>query len=274
MADHNNPIQKYILECIEIFSTECKRLKDKQPLIEYKALIDTLQLTVLKLGGLEHEVALAALDKEFKAASCESREAWSGIWKKFHSHRILARTLDTEHQAFKRDGDRLLADMKKSYGELGDEFPELKESFHRCIDEAKAVTNKDLNLSDMWRSGSWQLLFIDLYAFTVFLRYHFAKVTFFLFRHSFIALTSFIIFGFGMTFLVRGTSTVLSELHPQWPWIGAAVAFFGYWIKKYYIDPKIRKLQIKLEARRLRLLAFHVHLARSMALYSRTTSRE
>lgn len=272
-ADHDNPITKFMLERIEDFSAECKRLRDKSPLIEYKALIDRFRLIVTKLGGLEHEVALAALNEEFRAASCESRDAWRGIWRKFREHRQRARILDEEYKARQREGAQLLADLEKSCEKLNDDFPEQNVSFRSCIDAAKAADDLDLNMGSMWRSGSWQFLLIDLYAFSVYVRYHFAKATFFLFRHSFIAVTSIVIFGFGMSFVMRGTSNTLSELHPQWPWLGAAVAVFGYWMKKYYIDPKIRKLQTKLETRRLSPLAFHLHLARTMALYSRTASR-
>lgn len=45
-ANRDNPIQGFMLERIEDFWAECKRLKDKGPLIEYKALIDTFRLTV------------------------------------------------------------------------------------------------------------------------------------------------------------------------------------------------------------------------------------
>lgn len=276
MSDHGiqeEPIQKYILERFADFSDECKRLRDKGPIIEYKALVDSFQLIVTKLGDLEHEVALATLNKEFRAASREAREAWSGIWRKFHEHRQRAKILDVEHKARQKEEAQLIAELEKSYSEFDDDFPEMKASLRSCLDAMKVAADVDLNPGTMWRSGSWHFLLVDLYGLSVYVRYYFAKGAFFVFRHSFIVITSIILLGLAMSRVSGEISKILTQLNPQWPWVGAAVAIFWSWMKKYYVDPKMKRLQTKLETRRLRPLAFHVHLARTMALYSRTLER-
>lgn len=272
-VDQNNPIVEYMLDRIEDFTEECKRLRDEGPLIEYVALTDTFRMIVMKLGGLEHEVALAALNDEFRAASHESRDAWRAIWRRFRELHERARSLDAAHKARQKRGAEHYAAMEKSYRQMTEKHPKIKASFRRYLDATQAGAKLDFNPGKIWRSGKWQVLLIDLHAFSVFFRYLIAKVAFIVFRHSFIVITSIALFGFGMAFVMRGTASTLSELYPQWPWIGVAIAAFGYWAKKYYIDPKIRKLQIELETRRLIPLAFQLHLARTMALYSRTADR-
>lgn len=167
-ADHDNPIVTYMLERIEDFTEECKRLRDEGPLIEYVALTDTFRLIVVKLGGLEHEVALAALNDEFRAASHESRDAWRAIWRRFRELHERARSHDAEHKARQKKGAELHAAMEKSYREMSDKHPEMKAAFRSCLDATKAAAKLDLNPAKFWRSGKWQFLRIDLHAFSVF----------------------------------------------------------------------------------------------------------
>jgi hypothetical protein len=271
-ATQNNPIEKYMLDQIAHFSKECKRLGDKGPLVEYKALIDSFRQIVTKLGGLEHEVALDALKQEFRAASRESRDAWNGIWKTFRDHRQKAKRYDAEHKALKKAV--VIADLEKSYANLGTGFPEMKAAIDSCRNAMELSTNTDLNPGAMWRFGSWHFLLADLYRFTIYVRYYIAKGRFFLFRHSFTIVTSIIVLGVVMSVVLGELKVILSEIYPQLTWTGIAVVFIWGWVKKYYVDPKIKRLEKKLETRRLLPLAFHLHIVRTMALYSKTAERK
>jgi hypothetical protein len=268
------PIEKFMVGRISDFTKQCKRLRDKGPLTEYKALIDAFQFVVFKLGTLEHEVALAKLDSDFQYASKESSDAWREIWRDFREHRRKAREADEfSAESHKREAE-LVAELENAYLEMGMEHRELRESFRDALDAAKAGMSIDIGMGRTWRRSSWLFLLINLYAFTANLRYFVAKVSFFIFRHTFIFATSIIFLGLIYSETSRLGIATITTLYPQWPWLGLALTLFGYFAKKYYFDPKFRKWQIKLESRRLRRLSFQLHIVRTLALYSRTLSRE
>ena len=95
-TESDNPFQRYILEQIEHFGAEGRRLHDTQPLAEYKALLNTFYFIGRKLGTIEHEVALHKLDNEFSLCLARTRAAWRKIWHDFVTNRSEA--IETERR--------------------------------------------------------------------------------------------------------------------------------------------------------------------------------
>ena len=127
-----NPFQQFFADRIDHFAAESKRLRDRQPLVDYKKLIDTFYFIGKKLGTLEHEVALAKVAEEFKRASAESADARRTIWRDFKLSR--ARALATEKSMAESDrrATELLAQLEKSYAEMKED-DELRASMRSAL---------------------------------------------------------------------------------------------------------------------------------------------
>lgn len=268
-----NPFQQFFVDRIDHFAAEAKRLKDRTPLVEYKALVDTFYFIGKKLGTLEHEVALAKVASEFKLASAESGDARRAIWRDFKQQR--ARSIATEKSMAESDlrASKLLADLEKLYSEMSKDDTDLRTSMRSALDAAHRTTEAGKDFGKGWQNGAWLMLFVNLQAYSVYLRYFYAKAVFFVFRHSFIFITSILLFGIAYSQASKAGIGQLSSLFPQWPWAVGALTVGAYLVKKYYFDPKLKKIQVKLETKRLRRLTFHLHVVRTMALVSRTVRR-
>lgn len=264
-----NPFLQFILGRIHHFTEESKRLKDRQPLVEYKCLIDTFYFIGKKLGTVEHEVALAKLESELKLAAIESQNARKKIWRDFRRSRAAA--IATEHSFSENDrkSAELLTELEKSYAAMPED-DELRASTRSLLDAFHDTTNAEIDLGKGWRKVAWLMLHVNFCVYMVYAKFFLEKTMFFLFRHSFIFLTSILIFGIAYAKASKIGIESLSLLLPQWPYVVGVLTVSAYVIKKYIIDPRLKKLQIKLEARRLRRLAFQLHIVRTMSLVSGT----
>lgn len=267
-----NPLQQFFVDRIDHFAEEAKRLKDRQPLVEYKVLIDTFHFIGKKLGTIEHEVALAKVESEFKLASNESADARRTIWRDFKLARARAVATEKSMSESGRKAAALLGDLEESYAALPED-DKLRASMRSALDAMHRTTNAGNDFGKGWRKSAWLILYVNLSAYTVYIRYAFAKAMFFVFRHSFIFVTSILIFGIAYSQASKTSVEGLASIFPQWSWAVGALTVVAYLIKKYIIDPRLKKLQVKLEAKRLRRLAFHLHVVRTMALVSRTVRR-
>ncbi len=266
----DNPIAAYIKRQMKHFGNECKRLKNKQPLVEYKALVDTFFFIGRRLGTIEHEVALARLDSEFILASKEARNSWQSIWHDFKVRRLDA--IKTEVSLVEHEGNlnQIISELEDSYSKLGEGDEEFRRSMRAVLDTLHQTTDSQISLGKGWKRGPWLFLWGDLGIFSVYLRYFAAKSAFFIFRHSFIFVTSILIFGIFYSQAAKHLVEWLANLAPQWPWIAAVLTVSAYLLKKYYLDSKLKAWQKSLESRRLRPLAFQLLVVRAMALASRT----
>ena len=270
----DNPFSVFIDQQIKQFAGEVKRLRDRQPLVDYKALVDTFIFIVEKLGTVEHEVALAKLSSEFKLASTESADAWNQIWRDFKHQRRRAIQTERTFAEHSQQTKTQLADLEQSFSEITTEDEDLRQSMRSCIDAAKRASKIGNEFESGLRKAPWLFLWVDLHSYSVYLRYIIAKLGFFLFRHGFIFLTSILILGIVYSQLTKALIEHFVALAPQWSWFAAALTLGAYVFKKYYFDPKLKKVQIKLETKCLRPLAFQLHIVRTMALMSRTHRRE
>ena len=262
-----NPFQEFIFERIDQFAYESKRLRNRAPLLEYKALIDTFYFIGRRLGTLEHELALAKLSSEFALASSEAGDAWREIWSDFKEHRKRATETERSSAEKNRKAAENIANMEQSYAQFETEDEELRRSFLATIDAAIQVNAAGSGFVGFSRSDSWLFLRVNLKIFTVYLRYFFAKASFFIFRHVFILVTSFLILSIAYSEASKAMIEKLDSLVFPWPWIAAALTFCLFLLKKYYFDRKLKKWQIKLETQRLKPLLFHLHAVRTIALF-------
>lgn len=255
------------------FGAEGKRLRDTKPLEEYKALVDTFFFVGQRLGTIEHESALQRLDEEFGLAWNEGRSVWNMIWKEFYEQRRKAIETEKEFKSGDKESAKLLADLEKTYAEMNHNTEELRVSMRAALDAAQAAEVVGEKLSTGWRKGPWLLLWVNLSIYSVFVRYFIARTGFFLFRHTFIFIVSILVLGIAYSnvtgYLVQSTASIAS----QWPWLAAVLTILFYALKKYYLDAKMKKFQIALETKRLKPLAFHIHIIRTLALAFRTVER-
>lgn len=271
----DNPFEKFVTDRIKHFGEESKRLKDKQPLVEYKDLIDNFYFIHQKLGTLEHEVALDKVASEFRLAASESGDAFRRVWKDFkislaRADRIKSSMIDYDSKTAK-----YLVDLKKSYSELNDDDDkEFKETIKAVIDAEDKATQAAKNFDKGWNKIAWVMLYVNIRTYLmVYVRYGYAKAMFFVFRHSFIFITSILVFGILYSQVSKTGVDYLASIFPQWQWAIPIFAIGAVLFKKYIIDPRVKKLQVKLESNRLRKLAFHLHGVRTMTLVSKTVRR-
>jgi len=269
----NISLRRFATDRLEHFTREAIRLRDRSPLLEYKSLLDMLSLIETKLGTIEHEFALAKLSVEFKFASSEASESWRQVWREFRELRervgIAAKSMtEGEEETTKR-----LSELETSYSETKAEDHELRASIRSVIEAVGQATEAERVMNKDWGRFRWLTLRASLWNLSVYVRYYLTKAWFFVFRHAVIFLGCILIFGIGYSMASKTIAEYLSALFPRW-WVAPALGVVGYMVKKYYVDPKFRTWQIKVEARRLKLLAVQLHFARTLALTSRTARRQ
>ncbi|MCC8944204.1 hypothetical protein H8A97_03580 [Bradyrhizobium sp. Arg62] len=271
MPDPNhNPLTDFIGKYIDHFASEARRLHDKTPLIEYKKLVDSLILVTQKLGTLEHGVALAALSEEYKRATREAVQAWREIWRDFFAARRDVIDVERSNQ----EAEVHIREVEESLASTDYRDEELAEAMRSLLMSAKQANAAEAELSKGWNRGPWLLLWASLQNYTVYLRYFVARLFFSVMRHGFIVLVGILIFGMLFSTLMNLARESISGLATALPWPAVLLAFGAYVLKKYYIDPKVQKLQVKLEARWLSSVALNIHFVRTLALLSRTRSRK
>ncbi len=270
-----NPAQEFISGQMEHFFAEAKRLRDGTPLVEYKALIDMLALIQRQLGTIDHEGARARISAELKLAASEAVEFWRRTWREFWEQR--RRTIEYErsvaaHNSAAKTG---LSDLESSYAELrgDDDFRgKFRQGMRSILDDMHHEVNKDVEIG-LSREIPWRMLQINMTIFNLYLRHFVASVSFFVLRHAFIFLWSILILGVAYGLATKALSDRVLGLFPQLWWIILPVVILPPLVKRYGFDPWVRKMQIRWELRRLRLLAFSLHVVRTFALGSRTHRR-
>ncbi|MBI4807977.1 MAG: hypothetical protein HY799_03355 [Nitrosomonadales bacterium] len=274
MTNLPNHFAVFISQQLEQFAGEAERLGDRQPLAEYETLVDTFFDIAEKLGTIEHEFALAKLSSEFKLASAETTDAWHQIWRDFKNHRQHAIKIKHTYAEHDQKAEVRLADLEKSFLELPTGNNELRQSMRAAIDAATRVTKAGKGMGTGWSKVPWLSLSVNLRIYSVYLRYLAAKFAFFLFRHGLILLASILVLGIAYSQFTKALIEQLAGLAPQWPWLAAALTLGVYLFKKYYLDSKMKKLQTTLETKRLKPLAFNLHVVRTLALMTKTLKRE
>jgi hypothetical protein len=271
----NDPLVAFVFERIEYFEAESRRLKDEGVLMEYKKLIDTLFLVIRKLGTVDHESAMADLSAEYKRAGPEASQAWSEIWRTFSAQRRRSSALkrqfqltDTEVKRHTRSIEEFLASSEQEPG-----VDEVVCSLRAAVVAMKKPHMSRKTFYKVWWPVPWLFLRVNLYAYTVYVRYFLARLKSSILRHSFIVIVSILIGGIAYSKLSAALISVISVSIPQLSWAVAVLTLCVYLLKKYYIDAKVKKLQVRLEAHWFFRVAFHLHLVRTLALISRTQAR-
>ena len=268
-----NPYLSYIKEQMTHFGAEGQRLRDTKPLEDYKELVDAFFFIGRRLGTIEHEVALQRLDNEFSLAWSEGRSAWRKIWQEFSEQRREAVQTEGTFKVGDRESAKLLADLEKTYAEMDHQTEELRQSMRAALDAAQEADRAGAKLSTGWRKGPWLMLWANLSIYSVYVRYFLSRASFFLFRHAFIFVASILLLGIVYSKVYGILVQSVTDLAPQWPWVAGILAILALIFKKYYLDAKLKKLQVKIETKRLKPLVFHLHIVRTLALAFRTLER-
>jgi hypothetical protein len=271
----DNPITSYIQGNLEYFTEESKRLSDKGVLQEYWSMASRFLDVERKLGTSDHEAAAKILAEDFVRARSAVVQDWKETWRSYFRWRTESKDWDRKQRKTQDESKRILADMEAMALERETSDPEavaaLNAQLHRVIEAARAVVDQPpLRLSALPRAA----LLIDLRTFSIYVNYLLARFAFLFLKHSFIVVV--VVFACGTLY-----SKVAAELvnilaaHVLGLKGNIAILLFAAAVaKKYLLDPRLKRLQFKLESRWLSRLAVKLHSALTLELTSRTARRE
>lgn len=268
-----DPLTDFIRERIDQLGIECRRLRDKGPLLEYRQLFETMFAVRRELGTPAHEVALDRLNHEYRDAWSESKFAWGQIWESFRRHRGHAEEIHAAFSTYDTEASVTIREIESSLQEATDRDPELTASLRHALDAMKRADAAGRKFASGWNRGPWLFLWADLWIYTVYARYLAARCAVGVLRHSFIIAVAILLFGIGYSKFRDAMTDLISSMSATWPWLTGLTLFGAYLFKKYYVDSKVKKLQVRFETRLLSKLAVHLHFVRAMALLSRTHAR-
>lgn len=267
----NNPYYKYLHKQIEHYKRESLRLGSKEPMQDFQALWQSLQVVHSKLGGLEHEVALAELQKGFSGVRTEilraTRQSWRNFWrlrKLAEGNAVRARTVQAEYAEHQKGVHKLIAELK------AEEDDPLVKDMIETLEELVQPDALDLDFSEPWRDLSWTGLWVDSKQFALYLRYVWARARVFMQFHAFVFALPILVLGIGYSLVSKEFVLGVASVAPDWVWLGPSLLILSYAIKKYIIDKKLKKLQKTVETRLYKPLAWWLFIARNTVLSTKT----
>jgi hypothetical protein len=142
MHESTNPLEAYILEQIDHFAEESKRLHDVTPLQEYKAITDAFETIQTTLGTLEHEVALDAAKRQFRIARSDSIDALKEAWTDFWRLRRLASQSKSREAVYEKTGAEHLQHLEESLRDLKEKDSPLYESMARAVEAVRKYRHR------------------------------------------------------------------------------------------------------------------------------------
>jgi len=272
--NNNNPFIEVIRVNLEFFTKEGYRLKDKQPLKDYKALADQWLSVRFKLGTFEHETALYELKQGFELARKDATWALKKIGIAFRENRRRNKNLKRSMEKTHAETKRVLEEMEEWVAEAEDK--------HSAVTSARVLTLKTMvDASEAvkltYESQSnlvWYFLWADLLFYSAQVRYFVARLVFIALRQIYIIVVFILAFGIGYSWLTGFIRELIIGATPQTKWLGGALLVGGYFIKKYMIDPRLKKHQVRFESRWLKGLCDRLHEARTAVLIARTVERQ
>jgi len=269
----NNPLSDFLRDRISYFADESRRLRDKGVLLEYRTLYESMFSIRKKLGTVEHEVALDALQQEYNKAGPEAAQAWAEIWRDFRDQRARARDFERDASNLDREAQRHIRAIEDSVKDAEEDDAEWAQSLRDVLATMKQADTSAKEFSRGLWIGPWLILLANLQVYTVYVRYFMARLSFLLLRHGFIVVVLVLLFGIVYSKVAAGITAAVTALAPTESSIVAGSVVALYLLKRYYFDAKLKKLQVHLESRWLARVALHVHIVRTLALVSRTLAR-
>lgn len=266
-----NPFEQYVFKQIEHYKSESLRLRSKEPLGSFQQLLQSLQVVEGKLGGLEHEVALDALQNGFSSVRREMLVAAKQSWRNFWRYRQLANAHAKRERVAREESVRQQQEIRQTIAELkrdGDD--PLIQEMTETLEQIAQLDPIDLEFSEPWRAMSWTGLWVDSKLFALYLQYIWARLRVFIQFHAFIFLLPILVVGIGYSIASKQVVSSIASLSPDWLWLGPATLIAAYAVKKYLIDKKLKKIQKKVETRLYKPLAPRLFLARNTALATKT----
>jgi len=265
------PFDQYILEQFELYKKESFRLKSKVPLLNFQDLLQSLQIVEGKLGSLEHEVALDALQKGFKGFFSEVQSAIGQSWRNFWRYRQQAAALAKQEEVARVEAASQQQQIRKTISELEKEGDDpLIHDMRKSFEELAQLESINIEFSGAWHSMSWTGLWVDSKIFALYIQYIRARFRVFLQFHAFIFLLPILVFGIGYSLASKALISSIATISPGWFWVGPVALIASYAAKKYLIDKKIKNLQKRVETRLYKPLAKRLFLARNTALAIKT----
>ncbi|MDR7007718.1 hypothetical protein [Paraburkholderia strydomiana] len=270
----DNPIVSYIKGNLEYFTEESKRLADKGVLQEYWSLASRFLEVERKLGTSDHETAMRILAEDFIRARSAVVRDWNETWHSFFRWRAESKERDREQRQSQDELERILAEMEaltlKDDAIHSEAAAALNAHLKSVLEVARAtVETPPIRFSGLPRA----LLLIDLRAFSVYLRYLLARCAFLFLRHSFIVFVLVFVCG---TLYSKSAAALASLAAEHVAALSGRIAFIVFAAavaKRYLLDPRLKRLQVKLESRWLTRLALKLHSALTLELTSRTARR-
>ncbi|MFM0065012.1 hypothetical protein [Paraburkholderia aspalathi] len=272
--NNDNPFSEVIRISLEFFTKEGIRLKDKQPLKDYKALADRWLSVRFKLGTFEHEIALYELKRDFKLARNDATAALKKIWIAFRERRAQDKNLKRSIKTFTVETKHVLAEMEQWAAKTEGKHPAAASARISTVQNMVEASEAVKRTYQIQSKFVWYFLQADLLFYSVQVKYLFAKSVFIVLRHVYIIVVFILLFGVGYGWLTGLARELIISASPQTKWLSGALVVGGYFIKKYLIDPRLKKHQIRFESKWLMGLCDRLHEARTAALIARTVERQ
>ena len=273
MYPENNPYYKYLHEQIDHYKRESLRLGSKEPMQDFLALWQSLQVVQSKLGGLEHDVALAELQKGFSEVRKDilraTRRSWRNFWclrKRAEGYEAQARTAQVEYVERQKNILKLIAELRAE-----EDYTFVKDMI-ATLEELAQLDKVGPDLSEPWRDLAWAGLWVDSKLLVLYLRYVWARARVFLQFHTFVFVLPILVLGIGYSLVSNELVIGIASLAPDWIWLGPSLLVTSYAIKKYIIDKKLKRIQKTIESSLYEPLAWWLFISRNTAL-ARSTFR-
>ena len=272
MTQLTSPLETYIRDQTEHFTSESKRLRTKAPLVEWNSLLNAFAEVDQSIGTLRHDVGLDILKKQFKLAGHEAFASWRGMWTGFRKVRKEAAVLRKRERQNRKEAFAELQNLEVVVSKAQISDHSVSAAMQSVLQVCREASEADLEVSSLVKKFSWVRLWIDGRIFTIYLLYmlHRARVLFLF--HAFIMLVPIIIFGIGYSAVAKSLFELLAKFGATLPWVITAT-LLSYIIKKYYLDKKLKAVQKRFETRLLRPLNARLFLVRALALQIDTARR-
>ena len=265
----HDPITQFILVQIDFFGDESAKRGTEEPLKNFKETTDAFYEVAQCLGTLKHEVALDLLKRGFSALKGEGARGLRDAWNDFWSMRKRAHQLRHDEEARALRLSAKLQTLEAAVANAKTKESPVAESMERALEAARNLARVNLTMSESYSKTSWFTLIANGRLLSLYFRYVLHRIRVFLIFHSFVFLVPIAIFGIGYSFASKFFIEHLSLLVTQAPWVVVALTLAAYALKKYVLDKKLKKLQIKLEASLYAKLNMSLLMAQTLTLRGR-----
>jgi len=259
-------VQNLITVVLDTFSEEAMRLRDKSVLTAAKELLEGFFSVASQLGTKEHDRALVSLNQQLKSAEKYSKASRTNLKQRF------VKVFKKPDRRFENELKMHRKKIKVGKQHTNPEIIKMQALTRDTITKDIEVASGVETLQNEINAG---FLALDLRMhFGVYSRLWFQRSVSFIFKHTFIILTSVIIAGIGYSWVVSQGKTFISKTFNLNFYGIALVLILAGLFKEYILAKQIKSIRLKVERQLLFPVLYHVFHANVQGLLDETMSRE